>query len=186
MLPSDHDEFVELVTKALAGYARRPSADDLEDWWDKCHRLSLEGLRAAFKAHEDDPERGERAPRPVDITRRMKAGSSDALRCAARDTTGQCEYPGIFNEGTNGEGRWWCPWHRLDHAGPEASRWIEVSRQVPYAEAMAKRQARMHNDAIRSSGVVERAWDIAKRHGARAWQVGERWHLPHVRREAAD
>ena len=178
MLPSERDDFVSFVTKALGAYSKRPTAADLEDWWEECRSLSLEALRAAFKAHRDDPDRGERAPRPVDITRRMKAGVRDAARCAARDMTGQCEYPGIFSQGTAGEGAWRCPWHRDDMAGPEASRWIEVSRKVPYAEALAKREERMRLDAIRAPGVIERAREIAKRHGNRPWQPREQFVMP--------
>lgn len=186
MLPTEQEQFCEVVTEALGLYAKVPGPGDLEVWWRACKGFALADLERAFRAHADHPEDGKRAPRPVDVIRRVGAGARSGSQCAARDTTGQCAYPGLFSEGTSGDGPWFCPWHFHNAAGPDASRWIEVSRDVPYAEAMAKREARMRNDAIRAPGVVERAWDIAKRHGNRAWQVGDRWHLPNAQREAAD
>jgi hypothetical protein len=174
MLPTEQPRFFELVTQALAAFGKYPEQRDLEAWWRECKGLSLDGLEAALKSHRDDPDRGERAPRPVDITRRMKSGSADARRCAARDHTGQCEYPGIFGEATNGEGLWYCPWHRQDRAGPEATLWIERSREIPWDIASARRIERMLSESIRARPVVNLAHTIARRHGAKPWQNGLR------------
>jgi hypothetical protein len=186
VFPTEQDAFYELVAEALGLYAKTPTPADLELWWRACRGLSLADVDRALKAHADHPEDGKRAPRPVDVTRRVKAGARTGSQCSARDATGQCEYPGIFSDGTGGEGPWWCPWHRVEHSGPEASRWIEVSRDVPSAEAMAKRAARMHAESIRSPAVVATAHVIAKRHGNRPWQARERWAMPSEQQEAAE
>jgi hypothetical protein len=178
MLPTEQARFCQLVSHALTAYAKRPTEEEMEAWWRECKSLSLDALEAAFKSHREDPDRGERAPRPVDITRRMKAGSRDSARCAARDATGQCEYPGIFSEGTSGDGPWYCPWHRQDHMGPEASRWIQVSREVPYSLARDKRIERMAAESLRSSMAVATSHAIALRHGNKPWQPATRMQWP--------
>jgi hypothetical protein len=178
MLPTEHARFCQLISLTLTAYAKKPSEDDLETWWRECKNLTMEGVESALKSHREDPDRGERAPRPVDITRRMKAGSRDSARCAARDATGQCEYPGIFSEGTSGDGPWYCPWHRQDHMGPEAARWIEISHQIPYAEARAKRIDRMNEEAQRAPGAVATSHAIALRHGNKPWQPATRMQWP--------
>jgi hypothetical protein len=170
MLPAEQPRFFEVVTHALAAYGKSPATADLESWWRECRPLTIDALEVAFKSHRDDQERGERAPRPADITRRMKAGTADARLCAAADHTGRCGYPGLFSDGTAGEGSWYCPWHRVDRSGPEASRWIEVSRTTPFEVAQAKRVARMTAEGQRTASVVNTAHAIAKRHGSRPWQ----------------
>lgn len=145
MLPTEQADFFRIVTATLNAYGRFPEPRELEAWWQECRGLSLDALEAALKAHRADQDRGERAPRPVDITRRMKTGQRNAQNCAAVDPTGQCQYPGIFSDGTTGDGPWYCPWHRTDRVGDEASRWIEVSRRVPFEEARAK-QTQRHAD----------------------------------------
>jgi methylphosphotriester-DNA--protein-cysteine methyltransferase len=175
MLPTDHARFCELVTAALRAYVKRPTEEDLEDWWSECKGLSLDAMETAFKAHKADPDRGERAPRPADITRRMKAGARNAQNCAAMDFSGQCNYPGIFSDGTAGEGPWYCPWHRSDRIGPEASRWIEISRTTPYEVARQKRIERMTAEGQNTASVKDTAHAIAKRHGDRPWQTRMQW-----------
>lgn len=173
MLPTEQTRFIEVVQQELGAYGKTPEQRELEAWWRECKGLSIDALEAAFKSHRADSDRGERAPRPVDITRRMKTGARDAQRCAATDVVhGQCEYPGIFSDGTTGEGQWFCPWHRVDRAGPEASVWIERSREIPYAFAMRKREERMSGEASRAKPVVNLAHTIALRHGNRPWQTG--------------
>lgn len=170
MLPTEQVEFFRSVQDTLGAYGKHPEQRELDAWWRECKALSLEALKVAFKSHREDPDRGERAPRPVDITRRMKAGAADARRCFARDVTGQCEYPGLFSDGHSGEGPWFCPWHRRDRSGPEASRWIEVSREVPWETANAKRIARMTEEASKAAPVVTLAHTIALKHGNKPWQ----------------
>lgn len=165
MLPTEQGKFFDVVSAALGAYAKFPSQPELEAWWRECKPMTLEAMEAALKSHKADPDRGERAPRPADITRRMKTGKRDAARCSCTDPTGQCEYPGIFSDGTGGEGPWFCPWHRLERQGPEASRWIEVSRNVPWEEAQAKRTSCFLAESQRAPGVVNTAHAMALRNG---------------------
>lgn len=178
MLPTEQPRFFELVADALAEYTKRPDQAELEAWWTTCKGLALADVERALKAHADHHDDGKRAPRPVDIRRRVAAGSAEGSRCAARDATGQCEYPGIFSDGTGGEGPWYCPWHRMERAGPEASRWIETSRNVPWEVASERRAKRMNIEATKAPGVVETAQAIARRHGDKPWQAGLAKLLP--------
>lgn len=172
MLPTEQARFFEIITEALGAYGKFPSKQELNPWWIECRAMSLEGLEVALKAHKEDPDRGERAPRPVDLTRRLKTGNRDGQRCAASSPSGQCQYPGIFSDGTTGEGPWYCPWHRQDRVGPEAFRWIDISHNVPWEEASAKRTERMKAEGQRAAAVVDRSHAIALRHGTRPWQTG--------------
>jgi hypothetical protein len=169
VLPTERSRFAGMVTGVLRAYGKAPTDADMEAWWTECHELSIEALQSALKSHKEDPDRGEKVPRPVDITRRMKAGNRSAEGCAATDHTGRCSYPGIFSDGTAGEGQWWCPWHRQDRTGPEASRWIETSRNVLWEVARERRAIRMLAESQRTPSVRNTAWDIAKRHGDRPW-----------------
>lgn len=186
MLPDEREGFMEVVTRALAAYGKHPNGEEFEAWWYECRGLSLEAVRAAFSAHKDDPDRGERAPRPVDLTRRMKTGQRDASRCAARDANAQCAYPGLFSDGTGGDGPWWCPLHRIERVGAEASKRIDYSQQVSWETFRAKQLAKRLVEATASPAVVERAWDIAKRHGNRPWQTGQPFGTIEGQRDAAD
>lgn len=172
MLPTDEARLYEIVTEALGQYVRQPDPKELAAWWIACRPYALADVQRALKSHEDDPDDCKRAPRPIDVKRRIKASAQEGEKCAASDATGRCEYPGIFSDGTGGDGPWYCPWHRLERAGPEASRFIEASRQVPFDVAQAKRKARIDAEASGAPGVVGRAMDIAKRHGNRPWQRG--------------
>lgn len=172
MLPAEKARFFEIVQASLNGYAKFPDERELEAWWNECQGLTLDALQTAFKAHKDDPDRGEKAPRPVDITRRLKTGRRDDRRCSATDTTGRCEYPGIFSEGTQGEGPWYCPLHLRERAGLEASRRIEYSRAVAWESFREKQAAKRLAESVRAAPVVDTARAIAKRHGNRPWQTG--------------
>jgi hypothetical protein len=186
MLPTEQARFFGIVADALGAYAKYPSPQDLEAWWRECQKFTLDALEVGLKSHKEDPDRGERAPRPADITRRLKTGSREGSRCADVDPTGRCEYQGVFSDGTLGEGSWYCPWHRLERSGPEASRFIEASRNYAEEGAFAKRLARYHAESIRAPSVVNTAWDIAKRHGNRPWQTGIADKLPEfLKRERA-
>jgi len=169
MITAEQPKFVELVTEALAQYTKAPTAAELEAWWITCKRFTIADVERALRDHSVDSEEGKRAPRPIDVKRRLEYGTREASGCAATGAAGRCAYPGIFSDGTGGGDRWWCPWHRETRGGPEAERWIEVSRQVPYAEALAKRSARMHEESLRASGRIQTQHAIALRHGNRPW-----------------
>lgn len=178
MLPTEQAKFFDIVSKALGAYARFPSEQELGAWWNECRGLTLDGLEVGLKSHKEDPDRGEKAPRPADITRRLKTGNRNGARCAATDASGRCEYPGVFSEGTMGEGSWYCSWHHLDRTGELASKFIQASREVPYEDARAKRDARMLEEAQHSPSVRATAEAIAYRHGNRPWQSKDSYHLP--------
>ena len=172
MLPTEQAQFFEIIGHALAAYGKYPEKRELEAWWRECRSLTLEALEAALKAHKADQDRGERAPKPADISRRMKAGDRDAQRCAATDPNGQCAYPGIFSDGTQGEGSWYCPLHRSDRVGPEASRRIDYSQSMPWDEFRAKQIAKRLAESQRAPAVIATAHTIAMRHRNRPWQTG--------------
>lgn len=171
MLPTDHARFCQIVSEALRGYSKRPTEADLEDWWMKCKGLTLEALEAGLKAHEDDPKDGAHPPKPVDITRRQKSGARSAEKCSASDPSGHCAYPGIFSDGTQGDGPWYCPLHRMERIGPEASRRITYSLETPWEDFRARLIAKRDGESQRSAIVRIIAMDIAKRHGNRPWQA---------------
>lgn len=170
MLPTEQDRFIELVSDALGAYAKEPTAKQLESWWRVCKPLSLSEVERAIAAHIDDAEAGRNAPRPADVIRRARAGVRDGGGCAAADVNTRCTYPGVFSDATDGRGSWFCPWHRAHRSGPEASRFIEASLNVDFAEAARRRIDRMQREATRASAVVNTSHAIAVRHGDRPWQ----------------
>ena len=170
MITPEQPKFAEVVSEALAQYAKRPTAADIEDWWVTCKRFSLADVERGLREHSDHEEDGKRAPRPIDVKRRLQYGTRETSGCSATGVSGRCAYPGIFSESTGGGEQWWCPWHRSDRGGPEAERWIQVSLEVPYEKAMAKRSARMVEEAQRTRVVVNTSHAIALRHGNRPWQ----------------
>lgn len=167
MLPTEQDQFFKLIADALGDYAKSPTEDELKFWWKGCKGLSIPDIERALRAHGESPDEGKRAPRPIDIIRKVNAGAKAGQQCAAQDMSGRCAYPGIFSDGTAGDGPWYCPWHREDHAGPDASRWIDISRNVSWPEAMEKRTTRMLAEGQRAPGVVNTAHAMALRTGAR-------------------
>lgn len=176
MMGVEQERFIALVTDALGQYAKTPTAKEFEYWWAACRTFAFPDIERALKDHQNDSDDGKRAPRPVDVTRRLRAGTRSGSGCAAHGAAGNCQYPGIFSSDTHGSTTWWCPWHFTDSSGPEAERWIQVSHEVPYEVAAAKRKDRMLAEAIRAPGVVETAHAIARRHGDRPWQ-GKRFSV---------
>ena len=137
---------------------------------------TLRDVERALVAHESDEHKGDRAPKPIDVKRRLSASSEGGQRCAAATAAGRCEYPGIFSGGGRA---WYCPWHHQNPAGPDASVWIERSAEIPFEHAAGKRAERIHAESTRAPVVVETAWDIAERHGNRPWRrTGEPFATP--------
>lgn len=169
MMSVEQDKFLLLVRSALADYVKSPTQQELDTWWATCRGFLFVDVERALNAHAEG-ENGARAPRPIDVKRILGSSTRSGAKCSVAGANGGCQYPGIFSEGSNGGGPWVCPWHRVDRVGPEAQRWIDVSQQVPYEEAQAKRAARMLAEAIRTPNVVETAHKIALRHGSRPWQ----------------
>ena len=177
MMAVEREKLAAVVSAALGAYSKAITPAEMEGWWGRCRDFSLADIERALKDHEDDPDDGKRAPRPVDVTRRLRAGTRTGSGCAARGVAGACQYPGIFSDDTHGSSTWWCPWHVRERSGPEAERWLQVSHDVPYETAAAKRAERMRGEATRTPGVVETAHAIALRHGNKPWQ-GTRFAAP--------
>jgi hypothetical protein len=179
MLPTEQPAFFALVSGVFGDYLKQPTTFELEAWWNGCRTFALSDVERALKAHQQDAKDGKHPPRPMDVKRHLSVATSDSATCAATDmAAGRCQYPGIFSDTTSGEGRWFCPWHRMEQVGPEAARWIEISHQIPYAEARAKRIDRMAAESLRAPGAVATSHAIALRHGNKPWQPATRMQWP--------
>jgi hypothetical protein len=175
MLPTEQPQLFAFVAEILAAYTKAPNAVELEAWWMTCKGWSLHDVQRAINAHVADEKDGKHAPRPIDV-KRLSVASSNSQRCAATCPAGACQYPGIFSDGTQGEGPWYCPWHRAERVGPEAEKWIERSFDIPYAVALEKRAARMAQESHRAPGVTNTAHGMAL--NARGGHGNVIQHLP--------
>jgi hypothetical protein len=180
MMPLEQSEFFDVVLHALGGYGREATQRELEAWWGHLKHYGLRDVERALRAHEADADEGKRAPRPVDVKRRLSTNSA-SRQCAARNAAGQCAYVGLFSDGTTGDRLWFCPWHRQERAGPDASRIIEKSTEIAFADAYARRVDRIHADAARAPAVVDTAHAIALRHGNRPWRPRDDYALAEAR-----
>lgn len=145
MLPNERGQFAKLIARHLGAYAKSPTPDEIAMWFDQLERFTLEDIGRALEAHTNHADDGKRAPRPIDVIRSLRSGSSGSEKCAAADAMhGRCQYPGVFSEGTNGGGPWYCSWHAHDRSGPDAARFIAASHEIPIEVAMAKRIDRMN------------------------------------------
>jgi hypothetical protein len=169
MLPTEQAEFFRLVAATLNAYGRFPETRDLEVWWNECRGLSLDALDSALRSHREDPDRGERVPRPVDITRRMKVGRRDSSQCGVVDVTaGHCAYPGVFTDGTHGEGqKWYCPLHWIERTGEEAAKRIAYSQEVQWETFRERQVAKRLRESLSAPGVTELQARMADRTSAR-------------------
>lgn len=162
MMGVEQEKFFGLITDTLATYMKTPTPAQLGSWWASCRGFDFSDIERVLKAHQDDQEDGDSAPRPIDVKRRIQYGTRTGGGCSAPG----CQYPGTMSAG----GPFYCSWHFSNSSGPEAERFTEASRQVSYETAAGKRRARFLADSQRAPGVVNTAWDIAKRHGDRPWQ----------------
>lgn len=177
MTPLEQGQLFDTVIHALGAYTREPNQRELEGWWLHLKAYALRDVERALRAHEADEDDGKRAPRPVDVKRRLSTSGTTA-QCAARDGGGRCEYPGIFADATDGRGAWFCPWHREERAGSNASQIIAKSTEVAFETAYAKRIERIYGESARSPAVVNTAHAIALRHGDKPWRPREAFNLP--------
>lgn len=176
MLPTDRDALAKTITSALGMYDREANDATIDTWMATLKAFDLERVRSALRDHMEHAEDGKRAPRPVDIWRRLSHGGGKGSQCGAvAPDVGRCDYPGIFSEGTDGSGQWYCPWHREARTGPAAIEIIEQSRFTPYADAFAARVAKLNAGAIDSPAVlrVRAAMASRVRHAPAARQPGE-------------
>ena len=154
MLPTERGAFAKLIARHLGAYAKSPTPDEIGMWFDQLDDFAIVDIGRALEAHVQHPDDGKRAPRPIDVIRSLRSGSTGSEACAAVDAVhGRCQYPGVFSEGTNGGGPWYCSWHVRERGTPEAAVFIRASQEIPYAEAMARRVARMNAQAHESPTV---------------------------------
>lgn len=77
MMTFERPKLVAIVTAALAEYVKVPTATELDAWWGVCRVFNLADLERALRAHAMDPDDGKRAPRPVDMKRRLASPRRD-------------------------------------------------------------------------------------------------------------
>ena len=147
----DREAFSTTLVSALGMYDREASDEAIDTWMSTLKAFDLSRVRSALRDHMEHPDEGKRCPRPVDIWRRLSNGGGKGAQCSATSPeAGRCEYPGVFSEGTDGSGQWYCPWHREARIGAAALAIIEQSKSVPYAEAMATRVEKANAEARES------------------------------------
>ena len=177
MLPTDRGAFAKLIARNLGAYAKAPTPDEIGMWFDQLERFTADDIGRALEAHANHPDDGKRAPRPIDVIRHLRSGSTGSGSCSAVDAVeGRCKYPGVFSEGTNGGGPWYCSWHAHNRSGPEAARFIAASHDVPVALAMAKRVERMNAQANDSPTVKRLREAMAARGARRGGNIGDLAH----------
>lgn len=81
MLPTDREQFANLLTDVLAFYGQSVSAFALTVWWQACQPFDFQAVNRALSRHATDPERGMFAPKPADLVRQMQGTPTD---CAAK------------------------------------------------------------------------------------------------------
>lgn len=166
MLPTDRGAFAKLIARSLGAYAKSPTPDEIGMWFDQLERFTLDGIERALETHTQHADDGKRAPRPIDVIRALRSGSTGSEDCAYTDAaSGRCQYPGVFSDGTNGGGPWYCSWHAHNRGGPDAARIAAVSHEVPIQTAMAKRVERMNAQANDSPAVQALRARLKERRG---------------------
>lgn len=171
MMTVERERFSAMVKAALADYMKVLTAADIDAWWGACKGFMLVDVERALREHSRG-EDGSRAPRPIDVKRYLGLTSTES---GSRCSTSGCQYPGVFSEGTNGGGPWWCPWHREERTGPISESFANASHEVPYEAAVAKRKDRLSRTLdgepakIGPPGLVNTAHAIALRHGNKPW-----------------
>jgi hypothetical protein len=86
-------------------------------------------------------------------------------RCTYEASKDRCSYPvGRYTEGnTTG----WCIFHRQNVSHIDGAEIVRQSKEIPYLDAIQALIDRAKN----APGVVNTAWDIAKRHGSKSWRT---------------
>lgn len=75
-------EFRELLGGTLSFYRQDVTQFMLDVWWQACRGYDLEQVRKAMTAHAMDPDRGQFAPKPADIVRKLGGTSTDRAMLA--------------------------------------------------------------------------------------------------------
>lgn len=101
MKPADRAPFAQLMTQALAFYRQDVTDFTLEVWWQACQAFELEQVRKALTNHAMDPDRGQFAPKPADLTRQLRGTHTDRALLAwsrafeAMSTVGAYQSPSL-------------------------------------------------------------------------------------------
>ena len=82
MRAEDQQDFVNLLTDALAFYGQGVTTFVISVWWQACQSYDLEQVRKALTAHAMDPDRGHFAPKPADIVRQLSGTHTDRAMLA--------------------------------------------------------------------------------------------------------
>lgn len=77
MQTTDRATFQTLLGDVMAFYRQDTSTFALSVWWQACQNFDLEQVRKALTAHAMDPERGQFAPKPADIVRKLQGTATD-------------------------------------------------------------------------------------------------------------
>lgn len=77
MLRTEQPQFLEVVRNTLAEYLKPATAQELEAWWMTCKVFTLRDVQRALAAHAMDSDDGKRAPRPIDVKRRLISGATE-------------------------------------------------------------------------------------------------------------
>lgn len=80
MLRTDQAPFFALVSAALAEYVKPTTPAELEAWWGTCKVFTMADVERALKAHAMCADEGKRAPRPIDVKRRLVSGAVEHER----------------------------------------------------------------------------------------------------------
>lgn len=177
MLHTERGAFAKLIARHLGAYAKSPTPDEIGMWFDQLERFVLDDIGRALEAHANHADDGKRAPRPIDVIRHLRSGSTGMETCSVSDAiNGRCQYPGVFSEGTSGGGPWYCSWHAHNRSGPDAARFIAASHEVPPHVAMARRVERMNAQANESHAVRRIREAMAARGRSRSVNIGDLAH----------
>lgn len=64
MQATDQLAFATLITKAWGFYGKRPTGDDVANWFDLLDEYPLDVVSMAFKRHVTDPQAGQQPTNP--------------------------------------------------------------------------------------------------------------------------
>lgn len=82
MTPHDKPQFGALVRDVMAFYRQDVSPFALSVWWQACDSFAFEQVAKALTAHAMDPERGQFAPKPADLVRKLAGTATDRAMIA--------------------------------------------------------------------------------------------------------
>jgi hypothetical protein len=82
MRTEDRDQFVALLTDAMAYYGKTASPYVLSVWWAACEQYTLDQVRTALTRHAMHADSGQFAPKVADIVRVLEGTTDDKAAIA--------------------------------------------------------------------------------------------------------